>query len=73
MFGARARQTSMQEACCALRNDDLLVRRDVVAVRVRNERETFCIPWVQPEILLRQIDTALVANFDHSENYLAIA
>jgi hypothetical protein len=42
-------------------------------VRVRNERETFCVPWVQPEILLRQVNTALVANLDHAENYFAIA
>jgi hypothetical protein len=58
--------------CCALRSDHLLVRRDVVTVRVGNERKTFCVPWVQPEILLRQVNTALVANFDHAENYFAI-
>ena len=73
MFDARARQTGTQEACSALRNDDLLMRRDVVTVRVGNERKRFCVPWVEPEILLRQINTPLVANFDHSENYLAIA
>lgn len=48
------------------------MRRDVVTVRVGNERETFCVPWVQPEIPLRQVNTALVANFDHAENYFAI-
>ena len=72
MLDARSWQPGPHQACCALRNDHLLVRRDVVAVRVGNERETFCVPWVQPEILLRQIDTALVANFDHAENYFAI-
>ena len=72
MLDARARQTDSHQACCALRNDHLLVRRDVVGVRVGNERETFCVPWVQPEILLRQVNTALVANFDHAENYFAI-
>src|SRR2546430_10910655 len=72
MLDARARQTDSHQACSALRNDHLLVRRDVVTVRVGNERETFCIPWVQPEILLRQVNTALVANFDHAENYFAI-
>jgi len=40
---------------------------------VGNERETFRVPWVQPEILLRQVNTALIANFDHAENYFAIA
>jgi hypothetical protein len=49
------------------------MRRDVVTVRMGNERETFCVPWVQPEILLRQVNTALVANLDHAENYFAIA
>jgi hypothetical protein len=48
------------------------VWRDVVTVCVGNERETFCVPWVQPEILLRQVNTSLVANFDHAENYFAI-
>jgi hypothetical protein len=72
MLDARARQTDPHQACCAFRNDHLLVRRDVVTVRVGNERETFCVPWVQPEILLRQVNTALVANFDHAENYFAI-
>lgn len=48
------------------------MRRDVVTVRVGNERETFCVPWIQPEILLRQVNTAFVANFDHAENYFAI-
>ena len=72
MLDARARQTDPHQACCALRNDHLLVPRDVVTVRVGNEREAFCVPWVQPEILLRQVNTALVANFDHAENYFAI-
>ena len=72
MLDARSWQTGPHQACGALRNDHLLVRCDVVTVRVGNERETFCVPWVQPEILLRQIDTALVANFDHGENYFAI-
>ena len=72
MLDARARQTDLHQACRALGNDNLLVRRDVVAMRVRNERETFCVPWIQPEILLRQVNAALVANFDHAENYFAI-
>ena len=72
MLDARARQTDPHQACCALRKDHLLMRRDMITVRVGNERETFSVPWVQPEIPLRQVNTALVANFDHAENYLAI-
>ena len=72
MLDARARQTDLHQACCALGQDYLLVRRNVVAVRVGNECNTLCIPRVQPEILLRQVNTALVANFDHAENYFAM-
>jgi hypothetical protein len=72
MFDARARQTDPHQACCALGNDHLLVQRDVVAMCVGNERETFRVPRIQPQILVRQVNTALVANFDHAENYFAI-
>jgi hypothetical protein len=58
--------------CCALGNDYLLVRRDVVTVRVGNECETFCVPGIQPKILLWQVNTSLVADLDHAENYFAI-
>ena len=69
MLDARARQPDLHQACRALRNDDLLVQRNVVTVRVRNECKIFCVPWVEPEILLRQVNTALITNFDHPENY----
>ena len=72
MLDPRTRQTDPHQSCCTLRNDHLLVRRDMVAMRVGNERETFCVPRVQPEILLGQVNTSLVANFDHGENYFAI-
>jgi hypothetical protein len=70
MLDARTRQADLHQACCALGNDHLLVRRDVVAMRVGNERETLCVPWIQPEILLRQVNTALVANFNHARKLL---
>ena len=46
--------------------------RDVVTMCVRNERESFCVPWIQPKILLRQVNTAVIANFDHAEIYFSI-
>jgi hypothetical protein len=70
MLDARARQADPHQTRCAFGKNDLRMRRDVVAVRVGNERETFWVPWVQPEILLRQVDTALVANFNHTEELL---
>jgi hypothetical protein len=53
MLDAPARQTDLHQTCCALGNDYFMVRRDVVAMRVGNEREMLWVPWVQPEILLR--------------------
>jgi len=72
MLDARARQANVHQARRALGNDHLLVWRDVVAVRVRNERETFWVPWIQPQILLWQVNAELVANFNHTENYFPI-
>src|ERR1700757_1874176 len=72
MLDARARQANLHQARRALGNDHLLVWRDVVAVRVRNERQTFWVPWIQPEVLLWQVNTALVANFNHAESYFPI-
>src|SRR5262249_18344435 len=46
MLSTRSRQPGPHQACCALGNDHLLVRRDVVAMRVGNERETFCVARV---------------------------
>ena len=42
------------------------MRRDVIAVRVRNKSERLRIPGIEPEILFRQINAALVPNFDHA-------
>ena len=70
MLDSRTRQTDLHQVRCALGHDDLLVWCNVVAVRVRNERDTFCVPWIQPEILLRQVNAALVANLNHAKNYV---
>lgn len=58
----------MQESGCAWRNDDLIMRRDVVAVRMGNEGETFAIPRIEPKVILRQVNTALVTNIYHVAN-----
>ncbi len=48
--------------------DDLAVRRNVIAVRVRNEGEWPGVEWIEPQILRRQVNTALVTNFNHNIN-----
>jgi len=43
------------------------MRRDVIAMRVRNECEILGFPWVEPEILSRQKHAAVVSDIDHAE------
>jgi len=64
------RHSVLKQTRRPLGKDDLLVRRYVVAMRVRNESEGLCVPRVQPQILFRQVDTAFVTNFDHLKRSL---
>lgn len=41
------------------------VPREVVGMGVRNERTRLGIPWVKPEVELRQVEATLEANGDH--------
>ena len=43
-----------------------LVAGEVVGMGVGNERPWFRIPWVQPQVELRQVQAALETNFDHA-------
>ena len=66
---AIAWKARLHQTGSALRNDDLLMRCNVIAMGMRNECEGFRIPRIQPKILRRQKDAALVMNIDHSEIY----
>ena len=68
-FLAIARKARPHQTSRAFRNDDLLMRCDVITMGMRNKCEGFRIPRIQPKILSRQKDTALIMNIDHSENY----
>ena len=67
MFYACRRQTRLHQPSGALRHDDLIMWRDVVAMRVRDECETLGVPRVEPQVLVRQVNAALILN-DHGEN-----
>jgi hypothetical protein len=45
------------------------VRRDVVAVGMRDKRERFSLPGIEPDTFVRQINAPVVANFDHGKFY----
>ena len=68
-FLAIPRKARLDQTSRAFRNDDLLMRCDVIAMGMRNKCEGFRIPGIQPNILSWQKDAALVLNIDHSEIY----
>jgi hypothetical protein len=41
------------------------VPREVIGMGVGNERTRLGIPWVKPEVELRQVEATLEANGDH--------
>ena len=71
MFPPFSGHPRLHEARRALGENDLWMRRDVIAVRVRDKGERFRLPRVEPEIRLRQINAALITHFDHFGNLCA--
>ena len=64
-------QSSLHQPRRAVRDNDFVMQRDVVAVCVRDKREGLWLPGIEPQVLLRQINSALITNFDHIENLCA--
>ena len=54
-----------QQARGPLRDDDLIVRRDVVAVRVRDESKRLRVRRIEPDAFVRQINAPLVSDRNH--------
>ena len=65
-FLAFSRQPRSHQARGPFRDDNLTMRCNVIDVCVRNESELLGFPRVEPEILLRQKNAALVSNIDHT-------
>ena len=66
------RQASPHQTRGPLRNNDLIVRGDVIAMRVRDEGEALRVPRVEPQVLLRQVNTAGITDIDHRKIYTRI-
>ncbi len=47
------------------------VPRKVIRMGMRNERRILCIPRIQPEIDLREINSTVKNYFDHNSNLTA--
>ena len=45
------------------------MRRDVIAVGMGDKGEWLSVPRIEPKVFVRQINAAVVANFDHEKFY----
>src|ERR1043166_3762765 len=69
VFNSFTGKPRLQDARGALGNDNLLMGRDMIAVRVRDKCKGLRIPRIEPQILPGQIDTPLIPNFNHEKIY----
>jgi hypothetical protein len=65
VFDASSGHPRLHQTRRAFGQNHFLMWRDVIAMGVRNEGETFWVPGIEPEIVRREVDAALVPNFDH--------
>ena len=73
MFVAFAGQARLHQASGPFRDDDFVVRRDMVAVRMGDKGERLRVPRIEPDIFVRQINSALVLHRNHSGKLDGIA
>ena len=66
-FPAVPGQPRLHQAGCPFRDNNLAMRRDVIAMRVRNKCKILGLPRVEPEILSRQKHAVVVSDIDHAE------
>jgi hypothetical protein len=45
------------------------MRRDVIAVSMGDEGKRLGVPGVEPDRLIRQVNAALVSNFNHAAEF----
>ena len=53
MFIAFAGKARLHQARSPFRDDDLVVRSDVVAVRMRDKSERSCVRRIEPDVFVR--------------------
>jgi hypothetical protein len=63
-----ARQTRLHEARGSFGHDDLVMRGDVIAVRVRDEGKAFRFPRIEPQVVLGKVNAARILDLDHRAN-----
>ena len=62
-----ARKARLHQPRGAFRHNDFIVRRDMIGVGVRYEREGFLVPRIEPDVLIREINATFVMNRNHAE------
>ena len=71
MLVALAGQARLHEAGGPFRDDNLIVRRDMIAVRMRDEGKRLCLPRIKPDVFVRQINAPLVLHRKHGAKLTA--
>jgi len=72
VFVPFSRHAGLHQSRRSLGNNYFLVRRNVIAMGMRNEGEPLRIPGIKPQIQFGQINTARVSNVDHDKIYACL-
>ena len=65
-------QARLHQPRGTFRQNDFIVRRDMIGMGVGHERERFLVPWIEPDVLTRQINATFVMNRNHAEKIVAL-
>src|SRR5438270_9326294 len=69
VFDSRPRHSRLEQTRGALGKNHFLVRRDVVAVGMRNESEPLRLPGIEPQIVRGKENPVIVAHIEHWQIY----
>ena len=67
-----SRHARLHQPGGSLRDNDFLVRGNVIAVGVRDEGKRLRIPGIEPDFILRQIDPSFVLDPNHGQKIIAL-
>lgn len=60
-------QSGLHQARGTFRDDDFVMRRDVIAMSMGNESERFSIRRIEPNVFVRQMNASFVPNLNHDK------
>lgn len=60
------RQARLHQARGPFGDDNLVMCCDMIAMSVRDEREIFSVPRIEPDLLIGEVNAAFISNLDHT-------